>query len=486
MQGITLNCLKNLALFTENPMYKKNQNHQFSLQDFNQPMGLKLDPENKWIKKAAMIPWDEIEAVYADLFPSDCGMPAKPLRMALGALLIQKKFGFSDRELVEQIQENPYYQYFIGLPGFQLEKPFAPSLMVEFRKRITDEKLAEINELIIDYNKNDDDKNDHPSDGNSENKGTMIIDATCAPQNIAFPQDINLLNEAIEKLEAIISSVCYEYNLLKPRMYKNNARKDYLALAKCKKRSSKKIRKAIKKQLQYIKRDRNYIEWLMSYGYYPDKHQMERIAVIDKVYEQQEYMYKNNFHTVPDRIVSISQPFVRPIVRGKSKSPVEFGAKIDLSIENGLGRLEKISFDAYNESEVLISAIENFFKRNGHYPKRALADKICRNRENLAYCKARGIRLAGPALGRPGKNVSIDKHTEYVDSVDRIEVERKFALSKHSHGLGLIMTKLEETSRSSIALSIISMNLDCLLRLSLFQKLILIFARYNCLYEAAV
>jgi len=85
----------------------------------------------------------------------------------------------------------------------------------------------------------------------------------------------------------------------------------------------------------------------MSYGYYPDKHQMERIAVIDKVYEQQEYMYKNNVHTVQDRIVSISQPYVRPIVRGKSKAPVEFGAKVDLSIENGLGRLEKISFDAY-------------------------------------------------------------------------------------------------------------------------------------------
>ena len=75
-------------------MYKKNQNHQFSLGDFNQPMGLKLDPENKWIKKAAMIPWDEIEAVYADLFPSDCGMPAKPLRMALGTLLIQKNLAF--------------------------------------------------------------------------------------------------------------------------------------------------------------------------------------------------------------------------------------------------------------------------------------------------------------------------------------------------------------------------------------------------------
>ena len=107
---------------------------------------MKLNPENKWIKKAAIIPWEAIEKEYADLFPSGCGMPAKPLRMALGALLIQKKYDYSDRELVEQIQENPYYQYFIGLPGFQLEQPFAPSLLVEFRKRLTDEKLAEINE----------------------------------------------------------------------------------------------------------------------------------------------------------------------------------------------------------------------------------------------------------------------------------------------------------------------------------------------------
>ena len=106
-------------------MYKKNQNRQITLKDFNQPLGLKLNPENKWIKKAAIIPWEAIEKEYADLFPSGCGMPAKPLRMALGALLIQKKYDYSDRELVEQIQENPYYQYFIGLPGFQLEQPAA-------------------------------------------------------------------------------------------------------------------------------------------------------------------------------------------------------------------------------------------------------------------------------------------------------------------------------------------------------------------------
>ncbi len=472
-------------------MYKKNKNRQITLKDFNQPLGLKLDPENKWIKKAAMIPWDTIEKEYADLFPSECGMPAKPLRMALGALLIQKKYDYSDRELVEQIQMNPYYQYFIGLPGFQMEQPFSPSLLVEFRKRLTEEKLAEINEMIIENNKHDDDNtpsggNDNGSSDKDEsdngNAGTMIIDASCAPQKIEFPQDINLLNEARENLEAIICSICYVYGLRRPRMYKNNARKDYLSLAKSKKRSSKKIRKAIKKQLQYIRRDRKYIDWLASFGFCPDEKQMERLAVLDKLVEQQQYMYDNNTHTVDNRIVSISQPYIRPIVRGKSKAPVEFGAKLDLSVENGLGRIEKISFEAYNESEVLIPAIERYYKRNGYYPKRVLADKIYRNRTNLAYCKERGIRLAGPALGRPGKDTAADRRTEYIDSVDRIEVERKFGLSKHSHGLGLIMTKREDTTRSSIVLSIISMNLDSLLRLSLFQILILIFSRYNCCY----
>ena len=72
--------------------------------------------------------------------------------MALGSLLIQKQLGFSDRELVEEITENPYFQYFIGLPGYQMEAPFVPSLLVEFRKRLTDDILGEINEMIIAYN----------------------------------------------------------------------------------------------------------------------------------------------------------------------------------------------------------------------------------------------------------------------------------------------------------------------------------------------
>lgn len=269
-------------------MYKFDKNHQFGLADFNQPMGLKMNPENRWVKKAEKIPWEAIEEKYAALFPGKKGMPAKPLRTALGSLLIQKQLQFSDRELVEEIRENPYFQYFIGLPGYQDTIPFVPSLLVEFRKRLTAEVLEEI-DLCDDLSK--------------------------------------------------------------------------------------------------------------------------QLATIRTLVEQQQYMYENKVHSVPDRIVSISQPYIRPIARGKAKAPVEFGAKLDLSIdENGIARLERLSFDAYNESDVFITAVENYKSRTGHYPERVLVDQIYRNRTNRAFCSEHGIRISGPALGRPKKDNKVDKN----------------------------------------------------------------------------
>lgn len=414
-------------------------------------------------------------------------MPAEPLWMALGSLLIQKQLGFSDRELVEEITENPYLQYFIGLPGYQTEPPFVPSLLVEFRKRLSADVLAEINEMIIDFNNPDDptppdgggSSSDDSAPGESDNAGTVVLDATCAPQNIRYPQDVNLLNEARENLEDMVDFLCAKFGYYTPRMYRQNARKDYLNLAKSKKRTSRKIRTAIRQQLQYIRRDRGYIESLLAEGCELTTKQSERLHVIDKVYEQQKYMYENKVHSVPDRIVSISQPYIRPIVRGKAAAPVEFGAKLDLSLdEKRMARIERMSFDAYNESDVLISAVERYKARTGHYPERVLADQIYRNRNNRSFCKEHGIRISGPALGRPKKNGKADKKQEYKDNADRIAVERAFALAKHSYGLGLVVTKLDGTTRSSIALSVLAMNVDRIMAAFLFPFLILKFSRY--------
>lgn len=457
-------------------MYKFKREKQISFTDFNQPQGMQMNPNNRWVKKAAMIPWDTIEAEYAKLFPSHTGMPAKPLRMALGSLLIQKQYHYPDEELVEQIRENPYYQYFIGLPGYEDKIPFVPSLLVEFRKRLSEDVLNEINEMIIAFNaqQDDDDSNDGSGDAgqsdqqdsatDSENAGTLILDATCAPQNIKYPQDIELLNEAREKLEDMICRVSDEYNYYRPRMYREKARKDYLALAKCRKRSAKKIRKAIRKQLQYIRRDLGYITNLLeNNGVTLSCSDAQMLDTLQALYAQQQYMLTNNTHSVEKRIVSISQPYIRPIVRGKAKSPVEFGAKLDLSVdETGMCRIEKLSFDAYNESAVLKTAIANYRERTGHYPERVLVDQIYRNRENISYCSNLGIRLSGKKLGRPKKDADskAEKKIAYQDNTDRIEVERKFSLAKRKFGLGLLLTKREDTTRASIVLSIIAMNID--------------------------
>ncbi len=198
------------------------------------------------------------------------------------------------------------------------------------------------------------------------NSGTLIIDATCAPVNIRYPQDISLLDGAREKLEYIIYRMCKSYGLTLPRRYRRNARKDYLAFVKSRKHTEKKVREAVKKQLSYVRRDIRYVEGFFSKGYAPAKKDIPLLVTIFRLYLQQEYMYKKHVHSVTDRIVSIDS--------------------------EGYGRIEKVSFDPYNESGSLAAAVERYRERIGLYPERVLADKIYRTKENRAYCRENGIR----------------------------------------------------------------------------------------------
>ena len=138
---------------------------------------------------------------------------------------------------------------------------------------------------------------------------------------------------------------------------------------------------------------------------------------------------------------------------------MEFGVKLDISVVDGWIRLECCSFDAYNEAGNLQEMAERFREREGHYPSRILADKIYRNRENLNYCKEHGIRLSGPALGRPRKGETRDKAQDYRDECERVEVERRFSLAKRKCGMGLVTAKLRETAAHVIAMSVLVLNL---------------------------
>lgn len=452
-----------------------------------------LSPNNRWVQKAAAIPWRTLEKDYARLFPAHTGNVAKTFRMAFGALIIQTKYHYSDEESVQQIQETPYLQYFIGLPKYTEEPPFDPSTMVWFRKRLPIDQLAAINEQIIAFNQrrlaaNSDQakgsehpKADRPDAANPQglpNQGALTLDATCAPANVAYPQDINLLNQTRQHCEKLIDAFYKTGALMRrPRIYCQKAHKDYLACAKTKRRSNKKRRRAIRKQLQYIRRDRKIIHQVIAQGTQLTQHQAQIFDICEQIYQQQHTMYVQKTHRIGQRIVSFQQPYVRPIVRGKVKNPTEFGPKIDVSNSGGLLRIERYSYEAFNESKDLIMVIERYRQRTGVYPQRVLVDQIYRTRENRRYCHDKHIRISGPELGRPAKHRQQNLKIEHQDERDRTQIERDFSLSKRCYSLGKLKAKLKKTNLTQVGLSILCVNLDRLQRVVsvclLFEKRLL-------------
>lgn len=461
-------------------MYRKDDANQLQFEDFYLPFGGKLRSDNRWVILSKHIPWQQVEQEYSMNFSqSDTGNPAKSARIALGSLIIKERLGTTDRETVLQIAENPYLQYFLGFSEYKDEDPFDHSLMTHFRKRFDKDTLDEINESIVrnalepDQQPQDKTPDDNDDDQPS-NKGKLIVDATCTPADVAYPTDLNLLNEAREKTEAMIDSMHAPLvgKSKKPRTYRQKARKDYLAVAKQKRPGYKKVRKAIGKQLCYLRRNLKNIDKMASKGLlmYLNKRQYHDLLVIKELFRQQLCMYENHTHKMADRIVSICQPHVRPIVRGKSKSNVEFGAKVSVSLVDGFSFVDRISWNNYNESGDLIKQIEKYHKRFGFYPESVHADQIYRNRENRRYCRKYGVRLSGQPLGRPKKvtpeNAEQLKHQKQQhrqDEIDRIAVEGKFGQGKRRFSLARIMAKLAGTSEVVIMISFMVMNLEKIL-----------------------
>jgi transposase, IS5 family len=466
-------------------MYKKRDKEQLILADFAMPFSGKLSPGNRWVKFAKEIPWDEMEDQYVAQFSKNqLGSPAKQFRMALGALIIKEKLNISDDETVEQIRENPYLQYFIGLSEFQNHAPFDSSMMTHFRKRINLQMIIELNEKIVrDDNDNDDTPasstgKDKPWDTDVSNKGTLLVDATCTPADIRFPTDVSLLNESREKLETIITRLHTPSIGKKPRTYKNVARKCFVSFTKKRRPSMKEVRKALKKQLQFVSRDISHIKTLIDNGATLErlsKKQYKDLLVIHELFRQQKEMFQAKNHSVEHRIVSISQPHVRPIVRGKAGANVEFGAKLSLSLVDGFARIEHLNWEAFNEGTLLEDHLLAYKGKYGYFPESVEVDQIYRNRDNRAFCKKENIRMSGPSLGRPPK----DGKKEKDNSGLRNPIEGKFGEGKRRYGLGRIMAHLALTSESTIGIIVLVMNIEKRLRLLYDQLLNLIFHHLN-------
>lgn len=454
--------------------------NQTNFLDFYIPFSGQLDVDNRWVKLADQIDWTLVDECYDESLSIEQGAPSKSARLAFGALIVKEKLSLSDRGTEQLVSENPYLQYFLGASEFRSQSMFDASMMVHFRKRFSEESLQRINESIAGVSANDSDddpdqKNvsddNTPSniiDEGAKNEGTLLMDATCVPSDITFPTDLKLLNDAREKTEQMIDLLHAPLRGVhkKPRSYRLKARKDYLEVAKKKKVAKRILRKAIRKQLQYVSRNLRSIDQLVdeqgqSLSLLPQS-LYRKLLVIQELYRQQNYMYHEKTHSVADRIVSIIQPWVRPIVRGKAGKSTEFGAKISVALVNGYSFVDRLSWDAYNESVDLEKHAEEYHRRFGFYPKRICADQLYRTKSNRQWCQNKGIRLSGLRPGRPSKDTSIRRQElEQLrqDEKDRNAIEGKFGQGKRRYGLNLNTSKLVSTGIATILMSFVVMNL---------------------------
>lgn len=487
-------------------MYYRKDEDQVSIEEFFMPFGGKLSKSNRWVRLSGIMPWKQIDNIYVKSMSEETGRPGITSRIAFGAIYIKEHCHMTDEETVTNLQENPYMQYFLGLHEFHPEPLFDSSMMVHFRKRFPVEEVAKINEYVCtgkwpegqrNVDRNDDtDNGDEPPlppslEGEGENapkgkekanpntskkkqqhrkknRGKLILDATVAPADIKYPTDIDLLNKSREHLETAVG-ILWEKGDIPHTGHKlpysaKKARRSYLNLAKSKKWTQAKCRKAIGEQLNYVALASKQLEkfealvpnfeslfpyWLRS-----------RLTVIPAVYQQQKEMFDNHTHVCADRIVSLEQPHVRPIQRGKRPNPTEFGQKLHLSVVGGYTYLEQTSWSNFNEGCDLEASVEDYARKFGCYPSAVLADKIYQTRANRLYCKQRGIRLSGPPLGRRKANQTDAKieRQAYQDSCQRNAIEGRNGSAKRRFGLDRLFSKLDETAKTEAALILLAMN----------------------------
>jgi len=473
-------------------MIRYNSTKQLTIEEFKTPFEIRIDKGNRWVKLSEKMPWDELAAIYYRNMSKDMGAPTIDARIVIGSMIVKHKLGLDDREAIETIRENLYIQYFLGLSAYTYEDVFDRSLFTTLRYRMGIEKFDAMSCAIIKsagidkpnkQNKttakadnpkpeNTNDKENVSEENQPEvqkNRGKLLLDATVADQMIAYPTDLSLVNRSREESERLIDLLCEVLQVkIKPRTYRRIARKHYLNIAKKKQKTRKEIRKAVGKQLRFLRRNLQIINNLL------DKAEKEKLSfplkeyrdqkifwVIQHIYDQQMMMYTNKTHSVDDRIVNIYQPYVRPIVRGKDKAKVEFGAKIGVSLDEGFARINTLSWDAYNESTDLQKQVEHYKGLHGYYPEVVITDKIYGTRENRQWLKEREIRFSGKPLGRPPKEAlsPYQKRRQRKEQGTRNQVEGKFGQGKNAYDLNCVRTRTARTSESWVACIMFVMNL---------------------------
>lgn len=465
-----------------------------------------LNKSNRWVRLADSMPWKEIEIEYNKrLGNQKRGASNKPARTVVGALIVKHMTKLSDEETIQTICENPYMQYLLGLKYYTDEPVFTPELFVYIRKRLD---VDFFNDIVLNIqkqscekqNKDNNDNNGQTSAANNgstsaqkedTHAGILKIDATCTDAEVRYPTDIYILEDASRTIERLVMKLSTKAGIKMPHTARKLARSVFVKYIKQKHKGKKLNRETLRSQLHYLSQDYQRLMILFGKSMSNILHCFNRtdcrcLHAISIVYNQQKEMFDEKKHSCENRIISIFQPHIRPIVRGKARANVEFGAKIGLSQVNGYSFIDHLCWNSYNESSDLELQLNLYKKRFGVYPEEVQADKIYLTKANRALLKEFGINCYCAPLGRPPKVTDPELlEARRKSSASRNEVEGAFGIAKRIFNANDIRAKLAETANTWIGACFFVKNLKKFLKGLLFvffemcPKIRTIFEKYS-------
>ena len=506
-------------------MKYKSQGKQLSFNLFESSL-TELPNTNRWVQLGESLPWDKIEKIYnAKLNNRHGGAGNKPARIIIGALLIKHKMGLSDEETIQAICENPYMQNMLGLSEFTSKPVFDPSLFVTIRKRIGVDDFNDMSESLLklqvelqekkekeerekrekkEKDENGRNDNNHPDNNcssesrelvntnkessvsvdtkkDSGHSGLLKIDASCADAEVRYPTDLDLIHDGVEIMDRIIGRISAMASVTKPKTHVKKLHSRYLNVIKLRSKPKKKVNECKEYLLTWLGRNIYQCVDLIaktSSEYFEKLKPRDKklFSTVIRMYEQQKEMLRKRTHQCANRIVSVFQPHVRPILRGKARNKTEFGAKIGACIVDGYTFIDHHSWDAYNECEDLMVHLRCYKQRFGKLPEKVEADKIYLNRKNRRILRLLKIEIGGKPLGRPSKEQQTKEYQELMakNVGERNEVEATFGTAKRIYRANNIRAKLSDTGASWTACCYFAKNVMKFLRELLYALILMI------------
>ena len=348
--------------------------------------------------------------------------------------------GLSAPKLMEALNGNIHYQIFCGI-RISPEDPLTnykliDSILLELSRKL---KVQEQQQILADAWK-----------PYMKDLDTVYTDASCYESLMRFPTDVQLLWECTEKAYTMMCDISSRLGEHRLRTKYNDIEKANLAYRRQRKHTHKQTRKMTRRLLALLDKILGEIRRQMRIhpdeGLLDDK-QLDILETVTRVYRQQTNHFKSGDprESIPNRIVSISKPYVRPIVRGKETKTVEFGAKCNNILIDGISFIEKLSFNAFNEGTRLRHCISLAQKLTGVPVKKIGGDQGYSGNANRTFCKDHKIETSFTQKGRAGTNEVKNATKRELARVRATVMEGSFGTQKEHYGLRKIAARIKST-----------------------------------------